>query len=98
MNSSAELHILRTCELENTRRLHATEFATTSTITFPELDLATLVASMSPYEAGAKNGSGRLRMEPVSRILVIILTEFSMTEALAANCCRAEQNKMLIER
>ena len=35
-------------------------------------------------------------MEPVSRILVIILTEFSITEALAANCYRSKQNKMLL--
>ena len=66
LNSSAGMHIRSAPELANTRRLHATEFATTSTITFLELDSATLAASTSLYEAGAKNGSGRLRMEQLS--------------------------------
>ena len=70
LNSSAGMHIRPAPELAKTRRLHATEFATTSTITFLELDSATAAASKSLYEADAKNGSGRLRMESVSWILV----------------------------
>ena len=41
LNSSAKTHILRAPELANTRRLHATKFATTSTIVPLQVDAPT---------------------------------------------------------
>ena len=54
LNSSAEIHIRHAPELANTRRLHATELATTSTIMFPQLDSAIPAKDEPPRWARTK--------------------------------------------